>query len=74
MNRSRDLSSEYKVTKLLLQTEFPSYNLTSKRKSTKIQSASVQIPKAFNMHGIAAKTKKIFRFEHGDINGINALI
>lgn len=50
-------SSEWKLTKLILQIWSPSYNLISSRKSVLIQKPSVQICKAYHWHWIAAKTK-----------------
>ena len=55
------LSSEYKLTKLILQIERPFYHLTSSRESALIQNTSAHIPKVFYQHGIAGKAKKIFR-------------
>ena len=51
-----NLSSECKLTKLILQAGCPSYNLTSWREPAVIQKPSAQISKAFNQHGIAEKT------------------
>ena len=52
-----DLSSEYKLNKLILEVGCPSYYLTSYRHSVLIQKPSPQIPKYFNQHGIAERTK-----------------
>ena len=60
------LGSEHKLTKLILQIEFPSYHLTLKRKSAPVQNPSTLIPKAFNQQGIAKQIKNYF--------GINVLM
>ena len=47
-DRTRALSSEYKLAKVILQTGCPSYHLTS----------SSKIPESFNQHGLDENTKK----------------
>ena len=58
-DRARDLNSERKLTWMILQIKWPSYHLTSSKKSSFIQKSSSQVPKAFSKHGIAEKTKII---------------
>ena len=64
------LSSECKLTKLILHTRCPSYHLTSRQvphdKLALIQKPPGQIPKAFKQYGVAEKTKNYL--------GINASI
>ena len=62
----RAFSSEYKLTKLILWDGCSSYNRTSQKKSTLINKPSAQIPKVFNQHGTAGRTRKYV--------GINTLI
>ena len=55
--RTRALSSEYKLTKRIVQIGWPSYHLTLREKSALVQKPLVRIPKIFDQHGIAEKTK-----------------
>ena len=64
--RTQDLSSEYKLTKLILRVECASYNLTSYIKSALIHKPLAKIPKTFNQHDTAGKTIKYL--------GINTLV
>lgn len=50
------LSSVYKLTRLILQIECPSYHLTSLKKSALTQNSSAQTPKAIHQYGIVEKT------------------
>ena len=61
------LSSEYKLTKLILWVECPFHNVTSHRKSAFIHKPLVHIPRAFNPHDKAGKTKKVFRYKYFNI-------
>ena len=53
----RTLSSEYKLTKLILWVGCPSYNLTLYSKPALIHKVSTKIPKAFSKLDISGKTK-----------------
>ena len=58
------LSSDFKLTKLILLVGCPSYNIiNSWKKYALIDKPSVQIPKTFNQHDTAEKAIK-----HLDIN------
>ena len=61
------LSSECKLTKLIVQIGCPSYHLTSWRKSALIHKPSGQIPKVLYQHETVEKIKKKYL-------GISALI
>ena len=52
--KTRALSSEYNLTKLILQTGCPCYHRTSSKKSAPIQKHPAQIPKPFNQQEIAS--------------------
>ena len=64
--RAIALSSEYKLTNLILHVGCPSHNATSYRKSAFIHKPLVKIAKALNQHDTAGKTMKYL--------GINTLI
>ena len=55
VGRAQDLSSEYRLMKLILQIGCPSCHPKSKRKSALIQKPSAQITQLFNQHGIVEK-------------------